>query len=93
MSAIKHLPLESVSEIFVNAATDILKDKGFDVTTDHAKRLRAEVIRRYEIALQEQQQSALFNGISRDAREVAQEKVKSINSYIGPYLDMHRDPN
>lgn len=93
MSAIKHLPLESASELFVKAASDLLEERGFDLTTDHAKKLRSEVIRHYEVAVREQQQTAHFAGVWREARDLAPEKIKNVNSYIGSYLEMHRDPS
>lgn len=91
MRSIDHLPLKSVSEIFVDAASEFVEKAGFDIGTEDAKRLRAEVIRHYEIKLREEHQRSLFSGPAKTDREVAEEKIKEVNAYMAGMLGMYRD--
>lgn len=86
MNYLDTLPTQSVSEMFVEAAGTLVEECGFDVSTERGKRARAEVIRHYETAVHETQQSALFSGLYREAREIAPEKIKNINSYMRVWL-------
>ncbi len=81
-----HLPTQSVSEIFVEAASALVEEQGFDLNTDQGKKLRAEVIRHYEHTVHECKQSALFSGVYRETKDIAPEKIKNVNSYMRGWL-------
>jgi hypothetical protein len=90
MRPIERLPQKSASEMFVDAAKDlvneIIAERGVHIDEDTAARLRTEVIRHYEVATQDTHQRALFSGIYRESREMAPEKIENVNSYMRGWL-------
>ncbi|MFP4314554.1 MAG: hypothetical protein ACLFR0_09570 [Alphaproteobacteria bacterium] len=92
MDHIDNYPAKSVSEIFVEAASDLVAETGVNPDSDRGRRLRAEVIRHYEMALHETRQSALFSGMHREARDIAPEKIKTVNSYMRGWLANYATP-
>jgi len=90
MRSIERFPAKSASEMFIEAARDLVSEitteRGVDVDEDTAARLRTEVIRHYETATQETYQCALFSGVFRESRDIAPEKIENVNSYMRGWL-------
>lgn len=86
MNYIDSLPKRSVSEMFVEAAGELVKEAGFNLSTERAQKLRAEVIRHYEYAVHETHRTALFAGVYRETRDIAPEKIENVNSYMRGWL-------
>lgn len=81
---------KSASEMFMDAANDLVtemaQERNVEIDEDTRARLRTEIIRNYEHAVRESQQTALTGGLLREAHDIAPDKINSVNSGMRHWL-------